>query len=714
MKNQSLLYNYLDLKLKEVIVDNEKRKRIIDEVITITARVQINDKSLKELMEDPEHVDISFSTVYPFIYAVIYKNDKNIYSLFVSKNFNSLLFVFELMAWYDVYNKSLDNFLRIRKDLPPPLVEFINDIVKTPDFAPHLRDAWIRVRREYIKKVEESMLDDIGTYLNVEDKEVIKNVIKEVSKSISSEKFPPPPYSIIHNNIHCGETIQFDRTLFFVECLNSSQKANWAFPELGDLWFEIFRYSLLSNQFSLQGLREVIRKFMSAQGDFKELFKAKVNKWAKKRKYEYQYPANLIFKSLMMLFQDKEPRRPISIDELKDFELLKGSPAWNIKKIIFADNNEIKRAVSMFKEGLFDASSKYFNYFFWENNNEILGDAHNFHDYMYRKGRPDQWMNLIRCWVSQFENEYMMDLALDLLKNILFIKTEEVCKEFNDWIVQNNLLENLKEKKVLLVYEPGSSVVNVLNRLRGQYLRDVKLTEHAFQCECTLNLIKKDGELVPTENKLVEYLKKDSHTWEYFTEGESKWTDIIYIEDNIGTGSQASEKIYALQKYIETAGLVLESVNLKYWSYVVADRNGLTEKLSTKGINPNVIEAKIDLQNPQETKNKLVNIDKLLQEKYHDEKDELKKRLENICGSVLKNAPIEWATERKHWLGYGGLGLLLVFEHGTPNNSLPLLWRDSIEPKELFALFPRPKSTEQNIVWNDIDSVLEKFQGKYL
>lgn len=714
MRNQSLLYDHLDLKLKEVIDDNEKRKRIIDEVITITTRIQINDKSLKELMEDPEYVDISFSVVYPFIYAVVYKNDKNIYTLFVSKDFSSLLFVFELMAWSDVYNKSLDNFLRITKDLPQPLIDFIEDVVGTPRFAPQLRNAWIRVREEYIKKVEESMLDDIRTYLNVEDKEVIKNVMKEVSGLMSSEKFPPPPYSIIHNNIHCGAPIQFDRTPFFVECLNSSQKSNWAFPELGDLWFEIFRYSLLGNQFSLQGLREVIRKFMSAQGDLKRLFKSTANKWAKKREYEYQYPVHFITRSLMVLSQ--EPRRPISIDELKDFEFLEGCPAWSIKKIIFADNNEIKRAVSVFKEGLSEANSKYFNYFFWENNKEIIRLANDFHSYTYREGRSDQWMNLVTTWISQFEDKYMMDLALDILKNILFIKTEDVCKEFNDWIVRNNLLENLKEKKVLLVYEPDSSVVNVFNHLRGQYLKDVTLTEHAYRCECTLNLIKKDdGELVPTENKFIEYLKKDSSIWpSYFTKGESKWTDIIYIEDNIGTGGQASEKIHALRKYIKTAGLDSESVNVKYWSYVVADRNRLTEKLSTKGIDPNVIEAKIDLQNLIDTQNKLVYIDKLLQEKYPDEKDELKEKLEKICSSILKNAPSKWSTDRKHWFGYGGLGLLLVFEHGTPNNSIPILWRDSMDPVEFFALFPRGKSTEQDIVWKDVDSVLKKFQGRYL
>ncbi len=376
------------------------------------------------------------------------------------------------------------------------------------------------------------------------------------------------------------------------------------------------------------------------------------------------------------------------------------------------NDNEIKRAVSMSKKGLHDVSSNYFNYFFWKNRQEIINLAHDFCSYISRQGRPDQWRNYVNLWISQFKDEYLTDLALDILKNVLFIKTEDVCKEFNDWIVQNELLEKLKEKKVLLVYEPDSSVVNVLNRLRGGYLRGVKLTEHAFRCECTLNLTETDGE--PTENKLIEYLKKDPTRWKYFTEGESEWTDIIYIEDNIGTGSQASKKIQALKKYIKTAGLNQENVNVKYWSYVVADRNRLIKKLSTDGIDPKVIEAKIDLQKSEDTKKKLVQIDKLLQEKYSDEKEELKKELENICGTILKNAPVEmeWVKNREHWLGYGGMGLLLVFEHGTPNNSLPILWRDSIKPKEFFALFPRDKSPEQNIEWDDIDAVLMRFRGR--
>ena len=78
---------------------------------------------------------------------------------------------------------------------------------------------------------------------------------------------------------------------------------------------------------------------------------------------------------------------------------------------------------------------------------------------------------------------------------------------------------------------------------------------------------------------------------------------------------------------------------------------------------------------------------------------------------AARNSPIEWAKEDDNWLGYGGMGLLLVFEHGTPNNTLPILWRDS---EDYFCLFPRSKPPEKNRGWINIKEIFNKFGEKIL
>jgi len=77
----------------------------------------------------------------------------------------------------------------------------------------------------------------------------------------------------------------------------------------------------------------------------------------------------------------------------------------------------------------------------------------------------------------------------------------------------------------------------------------------------------------------------------------------------------------------------------------------------------------------------------------------------------LSREPLEWVRENNQWwLGWGGLGLLVVFEYGTPNNTIPILWRDS---DEYFSLFLRSKpGAENNKVWNSVKDIIERFGGK--
>lgn len=56
----------------------------------------------------------------------------------------------------------------------------------------------------------------------------------------------------------------------------------------------------------------------------------------------------------------------------------------------------------------------------------------------------------------------------------------------------------------------------------------------------------------------------------------------------------------------------------------------------------------------------------------NDHTNSLKAAREYYIGLMLSRG---WAARKADAFGYGGMSLVLAFEHGTPNATLPLLWR---------------------------------------
>jgi len=295
-----------------------------------------------------------------------------------------------------------------------------------------------------------------------------------------------------------------------------------------------------------------------------------------------------------------------------------------------------------------------------------------------------------------------MDLALDILDNTLFVKTDNVISAFKKWIEENDLVDKINNEEVLMIYEPQSSIMNVLTELRNT-LTEITISDSKWIRSSKLEM---DNDK-PKDSTLISlYLKKEES--KYYKDNK-KWTDIIYIEDNVGTGNQAINKIYALKKHLEDA--ILEDVNIYYWSYYVADIEDIKEKLRAKQLPEDAIVYYIDLRDYGNINNKIVWINDLLDKKYADDKDILLEKLKKLSLRIsLSRKPLEWVRENNQWwLGWGGLGLLVVFEYGTPNNTIPILWRDS---DEYFSLFPRPKPQEKNTVWGSVKDIIERFGGK--
>ena len=181
---------------------------------------------------------------------------------------------------------------------------------------------------------------------------------------------------------------------------------------------------------------------------------------------------------------------------------------------------------------------------------------------------------MIRLWLLQFEKEYIMDLALDILDNTLFVKTNDVISAFKKWIEENDLVDKINNEEVLMIYEPQSSIMNVLTELRNT-LTEITISDSKWIRASKLEM---DNDK-PKDSTLISlYLKKEES--KYYKDSNKKWKDIIYIEDNVGTGNQAINKIYALKKHLEEA--ILEDVSIYYWSYYVADIEDIKEKLRAK------------------------------------------------------------------------------------------------------------------------------------
>lgn len=707
MSTPSLVERYLELKISTIIKDTNKKEKILKNIVNVLKNISINEKSLIDYINNPQDDEFSFRIIEPFIYAVIYQEDRNLYRAIVinKENKDSVLFTFELMTWMRKITDKIINTIP-EKDLPGEIKqvlkkEFGEDVKhKQPKYLPKFETQWMDIRKRYSNNLEDSIFNDLVAYLKITDVNAAKKIAHEINEIISRNvevDFPPPPYSIIISNYQVGFPIQFDKHIYFVEYINTSNQLGWKEPELAELWIDLLRQAILKNEIAFSGIKEIISKFSTSQGNFKNLFVNKINEWAKERENDYQYPVFMLILAMAQLIRE----RKLAIPAMDDFKFLPGTPAYNVKKIsTTTDEHFIKKAVAYMKGYLYNANRQYFNYFIYENSETISNLANMFCCYAIRKSDKETWEELIRLWLSQFDKEYMMDLALDILDNILFIKTDDVVQAFKSWIERDNTLSKINNGEVLMIYEPDSSVVSVLDQLRKK-LPEIKISDHKWKISSNLEL---DDNCKPLDSKVILYLKKDKQI-KYFKNDNREWTNIIYIEDNVGTGNQAVTKINSLKKYLKHVNL--EKINIHYWSYYVVDIEDVKQKLREKGLPEEIIVYHINLRD-YERDNKIIRIYDLLNKKYTSEKDVLVEKLRRISLKVSLSGekPLKWVEKDNQWLGWGGLGLLVVFEHGTPNNTLPILWRDS---NDYFSLFPRSKPQENNQKWKGVEEIIERF-----
>jgi hypothetical protein len=141
---------------------------------------------------------------------------------------------------------------------------------------------------------------------------------------------------------------------------------------------------------------------------------------------------------------------------------------------------------------------------------------------------------------------------------------------------------------------------------------------------------------------------------------------IVFVDDFIGTGRQASENLEGMHKLLEA---VLAERTIKFFFVAItAFSQGYQRVKDT------VDRLKLPVE---------IRACELLDEssQYFGEKSSIFK--DAVERENAKKVAIEYGRilVRDNPLGYGDIGIAVVFEHGCPNDSLPILWAESTNPK---------------------------------
>lgn len=258
----------------------------------------------------------------------------------------------------------------------------------------------------------------------------------------------------------------------------------------------------------------------------------------------------------------------------------------------------------------------------------------------------------VRRWLSQFasvENQRAMFTVLEHLNFYSQIRVREKLQEIHDIVTRDlgrsKSRRQVKRGDILISYldGPGKS---------GAHLANLYADESRIYVG---NVVEK-SELA---NRLIE-------------PGEIK--AIVFVDDFVGTGNSIVEYLTTLDPIV---GERINERNIRtVFSCIVAYKQGW-EKLEE-------FMDKLPFKLHLHACEFLDQTDQVFNEAnspYKDDSDRISaKQLAKRHGEQI---------ERKWPLGFGNLELAVVFEHGCPNNSLPILWGESTGDFNWIPLFRR-------------------------
>lgn len=271
-------------------------------------------------------------------------------------------------------------------------------------------------------------------------------------------------------------------------------------------------------------------------------------------------------------------------------------------------------------------------------------------------------------FLRQFETPERMSLALILLQNITFIGRDRMKEMFRHYCKQ--ILSSEDKKKT------------VVTNLGGPYDSSNIVSYISADIAMELNLKALDLRAI-----------LDSEDWA---------ERILFVDDNIGSGKQATDIFRELLGLIEEKELEeyhetkltdiqcrkLKTLELSLFTYVGLEegKKDLVEKLHKLGLN---MEEPYSFLKQEEKIGCFHRASGIFGTK------EERETCKDICGEIgyqLFADKNDWPEElkRKRSLGYGDSQKTIVFFYNVPTSSLPLLWKRGIYNGEKWEpLFPR-------------------------
>jgi|GEM_PF-821546 len=278
----------------------------------------------------------------------------------------------------------------------------------------------------------------------------------------------------------------------------------------------------------------------------------------------------------------------------------------------------------------------------------------------------------LRGWLSNFKTEKEKYFVACILDNLIYRTNKQTLA----------LLKHLFRYTLPLLTKKSNFPLGIINEW------DIYLNKLNFHLSYADNetiipdpkirfvgVIKNNDSLAKSSYYLARLIKKDLSVFEHLIINPkeiqnciSKGVKVfIFIDDFLGTGMQ-------FKGCIENQNLQ-SSLNLAYFAYVplVAHKSGI-ELL-------NQLFPKIELAYVEylDETNGIFHKDS----KCFDDGENIVEKVKKYYYGLLKTKNIN--IENQFRKGYGELELLYIFEHASPDNSLPILWwPDTNEFKNLF------------------------------
>jgi hypothetical protein len=254
----------------------------------------------------------------------------------------------------------------------------------------------------------------------------------------------------------------------------------------------------------------------------------------------------------------------------------------------------------------------------------------------------------VRDWINQFNSLKERRIAFSLLKEISFIDDKFIrnkISQFGEELSKGLTWKKSGRKKDHICIVSHDEPAKSSSRLSRPFAE-----ENNIYVSNSINMDDIPEKIGPNENVQA----------------------LVMVDDIIATGETASS---AVQEIVSRYSREIKKSNVEKFVFasVVSTESGykkLDKELDKLNIESQILRGPI-VENV---------IPKVVQRvsKYDIEHDEVDTCIRKYCRRLTER------TSSIDTLGFGGLGLGVVFEHGCPNNSLPILWMDQPDWDPLF------------------------------